>query len=311
VRARPSPQRKALSLPRVWGTLSQGSLGPHSQDCNWTICRIQNILLFLNDSVEAWNRWRVEHQDIVPDLSHANLFRKNLTGANLNDSLLNDADLSEAKFVTAKLTNAKLRGARICSGDFMRAELVGADLTGANLAYCRFVRTKVAKASFSSCYIYGINVWGLDGEPQDQVNLILTPDNEPILTVDNLEVAQFIYLILRSEKIRKVIDTLSRKSILILGRFTTERIAVLEAIREKLRELDYLPILFTFDPLPRQTTMETISTLAHLSRFVIADVTDAKSVIGELERIVTSLPSLPVQLLLDASSELYGMAASC
>ena len=34
---------------------------------------------------------------------------------------------------------------------------------------------------------------------------------------------------------------------LILGRFTPERKAVLDALREELRKRDYLPILFDFD----------------------------------------------------------------
>ncbi len=47
---------------------------------------------------------------------------------------------------------------------------------------------------------------------------------------------------------------------------------------------------------------ETISTLAHLSRFIIADLTEAKSVPQELERIVPRL-HVPVQPLLHASEE--------
>jgi hypothetical protein len=52
---------------------------------------------------------------------------------------------------------------------------------------------------------------------------------EPIITVDNIEVAQFIYLMLHNEKIRDVIDTITSKAVLILGRFTGERKAVLDA----------------------------------------------------------------------------------
>jgi Pentapeptide repeats (8 copies) len=270
----------------------------------------QEQLAVLKRSVAEWNQWRSDHPDVVPDLSQARLFRENLTAANLSNCEFIDADLSEAKLVAAKLIDANLRGARLCNGDLMRAELTGTDLTGANLSYCRFIRTKVDKASFSNCYIYGISVWGLDGEPQDQLNLVITPDSEPILTVDYLEVAQFVYLILHNDKIRSAIQTIGSKAVLILGRFTTERKTVLEAICEEIRKLGFLPILFTFDPLTSQTTMETMSTLAHLSRFVIADLTDTKSIIGELERIVTSLPSLPVQPLLHASCELYGMADS-
>jgi hypothetical protein len=41
--------------------------------------------------------------------------------------------------------------------------------------------------------------------------LIITPPEESEVTVDDLEVAQFVYLLLHNEKIRNVIDTIGRK----------------------------------------------------------------------------------------------------
>jgi hypothetical protein len=125
--------------------------------------------------------------------------------------------------------------------------------------------------------------------------------------VDNLEVAQFLYLLLNNQKIRHVIDTITSKVVLILGRFTPERKAVLDAIRDELRSRDYLPVLFDFDKPSNRNITETVSTLAHMARFVIADITDAKSIPQELMAIVPSLPSVPVQPLLLASQREYGM----
>lgn len=139
------------------------------------------------------------------------------------------------------------------------------------------------------------------------MNLIITPSGEPTITVDNLEVAQFIYLLLHSDKVRHVIDTITSKVVLILGRFTPERKAVLDAIRNELRRRNYLPVLFDFEKPASRDITETVSTLAHMARFVIADITDARSVPQELEHIVPDLPSVPVQPLLQASADEYGM----
>jgi hypothetical protein len=140
-----------------------------------------------------------------------------------------------------------------------------------------------------------------------QNNLILTARDESIITVDNLEVAQFIYLLLNYPKIREVIDTVARKAVLILGRFTPERKAILDALRDALRQQEYLPILFDFDKPASRDISETVSTLAHLARFVIADITDAKSIPQELMAIVPNLPSVPVQPLILNTQHEYGM----
>jgi hypothetical protein len=110
-----------------------------------------------------------------------------------------------------------------------------------------------------------------------------------------------------NEKIRDVIDTITSKAVLILGRFTDKRKAVLDALREELRKRDYLPILFDFNVPATRDITETISLLARMARFVVADITDARSIPQELAGIVPDLPSVPVQpLLLEGSNE-YGM----
>jgi DNA-directed RNA polymerase subunit F len=171
------------------------------------------------------------------------------------------------------------------------------------------IETNLRKANLSGCSIYGISAWGVQLEGACQTNLVIAASSdEPAITVDNVEVAQFIYLLLHNEKIREVIATITSKAVLILGRFNPpERKAVLNAIREEIRRQHLLPILFDFKPSARQTTLETVSTLAHIARFVIADLTDAKSVLQELQAIVPNNPSVPVQLILLASQEEPGM----
>jgi hypothetical protein len=137
--------------------------------------------------------------------------------------------------------------------------------------------------------------------------LSITPDDQPEVSVDNLEVAQFVYLLLTNAKIRDVIDTVGRKAVLILGRFTDERKVVLDALRDALRLRGYVPILFDFEGPQSRDLTETVSILAHLARFVIADLTDAKSLPRELSRIVPFLPSVPVQPLIFDAQRPYAM----
>src|SRR5262245_56147369 len=112
---------------------------------------------------------------------------------------------------------------------------------------------------------------------------------------------------LHNQKVRDIIDTITSKAVLILGRFTEERKAALDALREELRKRNYLPILFDFSVPATRDITETISLLARMARFVVADITDAKSIPQELGVIVPDLPSVPVQpLLLEGSAE-YGM----
>ena len=98
-----------------------------------------------------------------------------------------------------------------------------------------------------------------------------------------LEVAQFVYLLLNNEKIRYVIDTVGEKGVLILGRFTEDRKAVLDAIRNRLRELGFIPMMFDFERPSQRDFTETIRTLAGMSRFIIADITNPKSSPLELQ----------------------------
>jgi hypothetical protein len=112
--------------------------------------------------------------------------------------------------------------------------------------------------------------------------------------VDDLKIAQFIRLLLTHSEIRDVIETVGRKAVLILGRFSPERKPVLDATRAELRKHNYVPLMFDFDKPSDRSRIETVQTLAHLSRFVIADITDAKVLLQELQAIVPQLGSLPI-----------------
>jgi uncharacterized protein YjbI with pentapeptide repeats len=255
------------------------------------------------------------------DLRRAYLYRANLTGAYLFGAYFMGADLKAANLKAANLCRADLGRARLEKADLSGAtledaNLIWANLTGANLSRAglkgaQLIETDLRDATLTGSYVYGASVWAIKvNEGTQQQNLIITRHDEPVVTVDNLEVAQFIYLLLNNQAIRKVIDTITSKAVLILGRFSEERKPVLDALREELRKHDYLPIMFDFTPSPNQATLETVKTLASMARFVIADLTDARSVLMELGAIVPAFPSVAVRLLIKKSEREYGMLDS-
>jgi len=245
-------------------------------------------------------------------LHGATLRKANLRSANLAQALFSQADLTGADLSWAKLRDVHgedsiLIGADLSYANLIKANLCGAKLAGANLTQSRLVQTMLSRADMTGCSVFGVSAWGVDLNETTQENLVITQMDQPVITVDNLEVAQFVYLLLNNARLRQVIDTITSKVVLILGRFTPERKAVLDKIREKLRKRDYLPVLFDFEKPASRDITETVSTLAHMARFVIADITDAKSIPQELMAIVPNLPSVPVQPLLLASQQEYGM----
>ncbi len=229
--------------------------------------------------------------------SITDLHEADLSGANLSDADMRSAILYGANLNGANLKNAKLSDANLYNADLIKSNLTGADLTGANLSLADLVETNFSGATITGCRIYGISAWNVTMENTIQKDLVISNESEPAVTVDNLEVGQFIYLMLKNTKIRDVINTITSKGILILGRFADpQRKSVLDGLREKLREFDLLPIVFDFDRPTDKDYTETVQTLAGMSIFVIADVTSPKSTPLELEATVKQfkIPFIPI-----------------
>jgi hypothetical protein len=284
-------------------------------------------LRILKQGVEAWNAWRMQHP-VEPDLREADLHFADLRRADFSEAWLDRADLrgtylSEADLSGAHLFGAFLNGANLRRTNLRRADLrnaslghanlSGAHLSRADLRYASLVDSDLTDADLTSCRIYGVSAWGIKlSAGTKQQGLIITPSQEPEsqepeITTDDIEVAQFLYLLIHNEKLRKVIDTITSKVVLILGRFTPERKAVLDALRDEVRKRNYLPVIFDFEKSASRTIDETVTLLARMARFVIADLSDAKSILQELRGVVPDLPSVPVQPLILASQEEPGM----
>ena len=161
--------------------------------------------------------------------------------------------------------------------------------------------------TLTGCRIYGISAWSVKlSERTKQQDLVITADDEPAVTVDNIEVAQFVYLLLHNEKIRDVIDTVGKKGVLLLGRFTEGRIAVLDRLRDELRKRGYLPIVFNFDKPETKDFTETVRLLAGLSKFVIADITNPKSAPLELQATVPEI-MVPFRPIIEEGEKPFAM----
>jgi len=252
----------------------------------------EHVAMILEKGVEAWNAWRKENPDIRPDLSETDRFiGVNLSGADLSEALLMGANLFQANLSGADLSEALLNGANL-----FQTNLSGAHLTRAFLAGATLLETDLAGADLTGCRVYGVSAWRLKLEGTSQQNLVITDTDEPEITVDNIEVAQFIYLLLHNEKIRDVIDTIGKKGVLLLGRFTKGRMVVLERLREKLRSLGYVPMIFNFDKPETKNFTETVRLLAGMSRFVIVDITNPRSAPLELQATVPEcmVPFIPI-----------------
>jgi len=244
-------------------------------------------LEMLKKGVEVWNEWRKKNPGIEPSLRKANLFGKDLQNANFNDT-----NLRRAKLGKTNLTGASFRRA-----DLRRAKLPEAIIRNADFTSAILIDTNFEKAVIMNCQVYGVSAWNINLMDADQKNLIISRKNSPILAVDHLEVAQFIYLLIKNEKIRNVIDTVGKKAVLVLGRFfPPERKNVLDSVADELRQFGFLPIIFDFEGSKERDFTETIQILAGLSLFVIVDITNPKSSPLELQATVPDyqIPFVPI-----------------
>ena len=256
-----------------------------------------------------------EFQDSAPgytyfdeaDLSNANLVQADLSQARMAGTNLTGAALNQADLSAAVLTRAVLRDAKLPLATLSHADLSHAQMEGANLEQSIMVRTSLEHAELSRCRVYGVAAWDLKLAEAKQLDLVITPswENGASIEVDDIEVAQFIYLLMSQQRLQSVIDTITSKAVLILGRFTPERKAVLVALRDALRGRQLVPIIFDFEKPASRDLTETIRLLALMCRFVVADLTSPKSVPHELMALVPFMPSVPFQLLIQGDEKEY------
>lgn len=275
----------------------------------------QSHLDILLQGRKAWNEWRKANQGTIPQLRSAPLTGLDLSGYDLHDAYLRLAHLNGARLDGCKLREANLSGAELehaslvnagLSGANLRAaHLRGADLSGADLKSAILVNTDLRGAKLNEAQVYGISAWEVNLDGAEQRDLLVTHPGQPRVTTDDLEVAQFIYVLLNHQKLREVFNTTTQRGVLILGRFGGGGLEVLRAVGDKLRQLGYLPIIFDFERPQQRTYTETVMTLAGLCSFVIVDLS-GRSVPQELQATVDKL-RIPFVPILEEGQEAHSM----
>ncbi|MEX2409938.1 MAG: pentapeptide repeat-containing protein [Candidatus Paceibacterota bacterium] len=245
------------------------------------------------------------------------------TGSNLKGANFYKCDLEDSSFEDCDLRYAIFQDAYMLQTNFKKCHCYGTNFRNANLKYANFEWATIMQSDFTSavlnnidfskctikyCKIYGIAAWDLKLNNSKRSNFIISKEGEAAITVDDMEMAQFIHLLINNYKIRDIINTITSKSVLILGRFYEERKNILDTLRDELRKKDLVPIIFDFQPSENRDLTETIQLLANMSKFIVADLTDAKSIPHELSHIIPFLPSVPVQPILWAKEKVpYSM----
>lgn len=222
-----------------------------------------------------------------------NFSNSSLTGSHMGNSNLQLATFENSELLTANLANCQLQNAI-----FKNAVMSGVNLSNSNLT----------GATIIDSIVFGTSSWNIDTTESIQKNLTITNHkDESVITVDDLEIAQFIYLIVNNNKIANAVDKITSKVVLILGRFYPERKEVLDKVKTIMKSHDFVPVLFDFTGPSSRDFTETIGLLGRMSRFIIADITDAKSIPQELNEIIPHNPSIKIQPILLKGEKPYSM----
>jgi uncharacterized protein YjbI with pentapeptide repeats len=257
------------------------------------------------------------------DLSGAFLIRANLSGASLLGACLKGANLGQASLFRAKLARAVLSQASLFKADLSEADLSEADLEGANLqeavlertnlrganaananlCFATLLRTNLENAVLDNCAVYGTSLWDVNLTESRQRDLDIMPAQQPVLSVDSLQTAQLVGMLLHHEKARYEVYSITLNTVLVIGRFPPERKPVLAAIKEALRRGDYSPLVLDFHLPGSGDKNEIVKTLGRMSRFVIADLSDDKRIAETLDAVVHFLPAIPIQPIGQAPGE--------
>ncbi len=216
---------------------------------------------------------------------------------------MNQVNLSRACLKGADLSKADLTGARL-----IEAEMVQTNLGGAKLSHCELSRALVMNCNLSQAILTESRLddavfAGSRHEGIVTSNLALTPSDEAAVLVDDLEMVHLMEALLREPRWRELITRSSLRVALVIGRFPQWRRPHLDAIREEVRRADYAPLAIDLEKPVGPKLRSVIANLAHLARFVIADLAGSRAFAKELQPFSFTLKELPLQVIMPDGEE--------
>ena len=144
---------------------------------------------------------------------------------------------------------------------------------------------------------------GFYGEGVRVSNLSLTPADEAGLLVDDLEMVQLMEALLMKSRWHDLFAARSLRLVLVLGSFAGWRRDHLDALREVLRRRDYVPVVVDLENRVGRKLREGIGNLAHLARFMIADLAGSREFVGHIRTFGLAIRTLPLQSIVPEGEE--------
>jgi hypothetical protein len=119
-------------------------------------------LEILNQGIVAWNKWRENNSEVLPDLRGTDLQGRKLSGANLSGANLSDANMQEANLIGANFSGANLQKASLLQADMFFAYLQRANLRGANLRDSLLSQSGLLNTNLMSADLSGADLSAAD-----------------------------------------------------------------------------------------------------------------------------------------------------
>jgi uncharacterized protein YjbI with pentapeptide repeats len=283
-----NPSEVLMQGAKIWNAWRERNLGRvHFANPNWYDCPGPGGL-----QVKGRNRLNFSGMN----LSGVSIHSAFAEGLNLRNSVFEDSHLEEGDFSRANFSGATFRNTK-----FNKTILTGANFDGATFVNCNLNRVNLVGASFhveeiTETIVYGISAWDLqtsDGMKQSKLVIEKTYElySELLqrgvvpMTVDDIQLAQFIYYLSNHKRMREALNILNEKGVLLLGRFKDGGLERLYSMRGWFQEKGYMAMIFDFARPDNLSLTETVVTMAGLSKFVVVDLSGS-SVPAELQAIL-------------------------